>query len=292
MRGRLVNLAMIAVWGASLLAGSAKSASKPSLPEYVAEQLRSALPGYEVTVADSLTLKLGKRGAPASELMQLNLDRVADYCTRVPDSCTAEVADLIHKTVPIVQAQNWSPDSAALRAVVRPENYVAQMASMLKTTSDTFISTQFAGDLVMMCYFDMPTAMRPVTIKDLTALGMEQATVIETCQRNMRAALPKLPENPPPDFARGPALGYLQGNPYESGYLLLHDDWAPLARALGGHLLVAAPGADLILYGNDTGPTSVDALATLARQTYGQAERPISTTVFRWTPSGWDVVTP
>ena len=88
------------------------------------------------------------------------------------------------------------------------------------------------------------------------------------------------------------AIGFLNGDPYTSSYLVLHDDWAKLAVALGGRLLVAAPDADKVFFAEDKGPATRDALSTLAKKAYAEAERAISTNVFRWTPSGWDVVAP
>jgi hypothetical protein len=70
--------------------------------------------------------------------------------------------------------------------------------------------------------------------------------------------------------------------------MALHGSWRELARALDGKLLVAVPGADVVLFAKD-GPGAVEFLAGAARHLAQSNERPISTNVFRWTETGWKV---
>ena len=72
--------------------------------------------------------------------------------------------------------------------------------------------------------------------------------------------------------------------------LALVDSWAPLAQAQGGVLIVAAPSADLVLYASEDGSAAIDALRTLARNMMARAPKPLSGTLLRWTPKGWQLV--
>jgi uncharacterized protein YtpQ (UPF0354 family) len=277
-----------------LIAGGSRAATADlSFANKVADQLRQAIPGYNLTVVDDLTIKAGKSSQPAEQPMQINLDRVADYCARTPDGCDRMVSDFVAKMALVIKEQDFTPAASKLRAVVRPASYLAQMTTLLATKGDELISAPFAGDVAMMCYFDQPTAMRPALKSDLAKIGLTRDRALQLCLDNTRSGLPRLPSAPQgPSTTKTGSFNYLQGDPYESSYLLLHDEWTPLAEKLGGHLLVAAPDADLIVFGADAGATSLDALSTFARQAYAKAERPISAKVFRWTPSGWEVAVP
>jgi hypothetical protein len=273
--------------------GSRAAVIDSTIVERVAERIRAALPGYDVKVVDPLTLSLHKHSRSADEGMQINVDRIADFCSRTPDGCAGEILDFVGKIVPVIKAHDVGPAIGALRAVVRPAGYVDQLTEMMKTNTDHPVSAPVAGDIVMLCYFDMPTAMRPARMSELPALGLSREQALEVCRHNSRAALPPLPTKPPGSSSNGTGeIGYLKGDPYDSSYLLLHDDWAPMAGKLGGHLLVAVPDADLILFAEDTGPASSEALSATAKKAYGEAERPISSRVYRWTQSGWEVAAP
>ena len=285
-----------ALWALVLLllgVATPAAAEDRAFADMVANEFRNALPGYVVTVADPLTLKLGKASQPGEQPLQVNLDRVVDFCGRAPAGCGQELSDFVAKIVGVIGAQDTKPSLAALRAVVRPATYVEQLTSGMKEKAGALVSAPLAGDVVMICYLDMPTAMAPVFEKDLAKIAISRDQALRTCRTNTRAGLPSLPHTPPSGGEPGAGtIGVLSGDPYESSYLILHDDWAPLARALGGRLLVAVPAADQILYTEDAGPAARDALSTLTLKAYGEADRAISKTVFRWTPTGWDVVTP
>jgi hypothetical protein len=258
------------------------------------DQLAKALPGYEITIADPLTIKIHAANRPADDTFLLNLDRVAAYCAHSPGDCGHAISQFVARIVPVIQAQNskLAPTQAALRAVVRPAAYAAQLTALM-AKSGGLVSEPVAGDVVMLCYFDMPTAMRPTTKSDLASLNLSPEQALDLCRQNTRAALPPLPKTPPRSAkpTEG-AIGVLNGDPYESSYLSLHDAWAPMAGMLGGRMLVAAPDAAVVFYGEDGGPVSVDALSTIARKAYSKAERPISRGVYRWTPRGWEVAAP
>src|SRR5262249_9702200 len=88
------------------------------------------------------------------------------------------------------------------------------------------------------------------------------------------------------------AIGTLSGNPYEASRFLLPESWAALAKRWNGQLIVAIPGTDVVLYGRPQDGASIADMAMLARIAAAKANRPLSTTVYRWTGSGWEVAQP
>ena len=72
--------------------------------------------------------------------------------------------------------------------------------------------------------------------------------------------------------------------------MLLHDDWAPLARAQKGVLVVALPAKNLLLYGADDSPAGLDALRLQARDLARRSPAPLTELLLRWTPEGWQAV--
>jgi uncharacterized protein YtpQ (UPF0354 family) len=87
-------------------------------------------------------------------------------------------------------------------------------------------------------------------------------------------------------------LTYAAGDFYESSRMLLHDSWAEMAKKMNGHLVVAVPSRDFLIFGNGGGNGDRNVLSAFAHSVADQAPKPLSTTLFEWTPFGWRVVTP
>jgi hypothetical protein len=63
-----------------------------------------------------------------------------------------------------------------------------------------------------------------------------------------------------------------------------------LSRQYNGHLVVALPAPNLIIYGDGSSAEKRAALATLVKRVTQTATRELSTKLFRWTKEGWEVV--
>lgn len=270
-------------------AGTAFAApSEQSLAARVAAQLKLSLSGTEIAVSDPLTLQLK---LPSQTNVQINLDRISNFCTaNSAEDCDHEISDFVAKTVVFAKSQMAPLRIELLRAAVRPAEYVGTLNKMAISNGTELISEPLAGDLVTLCYFDAPTTMRPAMTKDLPAIGLEPSNAMAMCKANVKAALPPLDAI----LAQQPAGkgGLLHGDAYESSYLIYASDWSVLAAKYGGHLLVAVPDVDTVIYAEDDGPDSVAHVSDAVKQLKAQAERSMSDEVFRWTPSGWQVVAP
>ena len=85
-------------------------------------------------------------------------------------------------------------------------------------------------------------------------------------------------------------IGQLSGDAYHSSRLALFESWAPLVKAQGGKLIVAAPATDSVIYFGDDTPTAIEAFRLVAKNVSARAPSPLSTELLRWTPARWEVV--
>jgi hypothetical protein len=112
--------------------------------------------------------------------------------------------------------------------------------------------------------------------------------VYELGLKNTRASLKPLTQVA--KAAKRAEIGQLVGDSYEPSRLVLHDDWAPLAAAQNGTLIVAVPATDAVFYIGEDTPVAIDALRTLARNVFSRAPNRLTETLLRWSDAGWGVV--
>jgi hypothetical protein len=273
---------------AFLLVGASQvNAATPvgsNLADHVAASLRRALPpNFEVIIVDPLTIKVGPHGVSA---FQLNLDRLNSVCAADPDHCGPVLEDFVSKAAQFVTTRLTAPSREQLRAVLRPVEFVDQIKQRLDGHEP--VAVPFVGGLAIVCYIDTPTVMGVATDSTIKSLGFTTTDeAIALCKRNVKAALPPLQSQLKkiPDRS----FGTLTDDPYQSSRLIFHDDWAPVAAEFGGHLIVAVPASDVVVYGKEQDEVADRAMATVAKKMFEQAHHPVSTKVFRWTPAGWAI---
>jgi hypothetical protein len=152
-----------------------------------------------------------------------------------------------------------------------------------------FAAAPLVGDLWMLCVADQTRTTTLLRSRDLVKLGLSLDEAIALGIKNLSAILPPLSEHwhavPPGE------LGVIEGEGYyASSRILLRDDWVALNKAMGGHLIVAVPAADLIFYASDQGPDAIAALADTTAHYMRTRQRPVSRTLLRWKGVGWEVV--
>jgi hypothetical protein len=117
---------------------------------------------------------------------------------------------------------------------------------------------------------------------------MTRAELFALARANVAADLRPLAEKAQP--VKHGQLGTITGSVYEVSRVALPEQWAGLARAQGGTLIVALPTTDGVLYASEKTPEAVGALRTIARDAMGKVANPLSDEVFEWTPDGWVLV--
>lgn len=274
---------LVAAMLALVLLGAAAPA--PDLATRAAEQLRKVLPGYEVTVVDAMTLGINRPGAAKT---QVNLDRVAAFCVQNAQRCDAMLTSFVAKVSGLLAEMGKPPAAEQLRVVVRPKSFVEGVKATVKDDSQGLPVREPFLDLDIVCEFDAPTSMRPVMPGDLSKLKLDAAAVLVRAKANMQAVLPPL-ANEARMLKAGEIGELVADGGYTSSRLIFPESWSALAGQLGGGLIVAVPADNLVLYARDDGAASVTQLKAAAKAQYAQGERPISTSVYRWHPTGWEI---
>lgn len=264
------------------LAGTSHAnAQTTNVAEKLAAEIRGLLPGAMVTIPDPFGLNIIYEGQTRS----VSIGSVHDACFLGAKSCDAAILNYA------VQATHYMLETAPLsrnqlRIVVRSQAYLDNMREQMRT-ADTFVSEPLAGDVVSVCYRELPRGRRPIVTADLPALAVEQPAALAECRAVSSRTVAPLAPLWKPLPAHG--IGIIQTGDDVTGYLADPEDWRTLAEQLGG-LIVAAPSVDALLYGRASNPIDIDALATLATKMHADASTPVSAQVFRWTDNGWVVL--
>ena len=93
-----------------------------------------------------------------------------------------------------------------------------------------------------------------------------------------------------PQIQPGEGVAGLRGDDYVASLLALPDLWTPLAERFDGQLYVAAPASDYVIFADARAKGNAAEMARFAGEIARAAKRPLSTDVFEWTPTGWEVV--
>ncbi len=275
-----LGLFLVAAIVACGLVGTARAqqipADEPAFTAFVAGRIRAEIRDTPVVVKAPLTLSIGP--------LQANLDRIYAFCKANVDRCAGEIRTYVNGIVATTRARGDSPTRAALRVVLRSDDYMRQAAREVQARG-TMLMRPLADGLMIVPVMDSPRTIRMVNEKDRATLGLSPDQVFDIALANLRQNVKPLEANA--KAVPHGQIGTLQGDYYQTSRLALIDSWAPLAQAQGGVLIVVAPSADLVLYIGEDSDAARDALRTLARNAMTRAPKPLSDALLRWTPKGW-----
>ena len=273
-------------------------ATEAALPEdvdgftrAVAEKFRAALPQAQVTIEGPLTLMVSPPGKPSGT--HTNLDRMWKFCQNNADRCVGALDDFVGRMAETATQVAPPPEPAAIRIVVRPTRDLEATLLQIRQASPDKpmpITGRLSGDMSWMMVLDMPQAVHSMSAHDLAKLGLTQDQAYVRGLANLAGELKPFAGAAP--LPAGGRIGVISGNYYESSRLLLHDAWKDLADRMVGPLLVAVPGANIVLYGDGGWPNMQADLAAAAHRAALQNEKPLSTQLLKWTAAGWEPVTP
>jgi uncharacterized protein YtpQ (UPF0354 family) len=276
-------LIAVIVAGDLVGAGAARAqqipADEPAFTAFVAERIRAEIRDTPVVIKGPLTLSIGP--------MQTNLDRIYAFCKANTSGCAREIGAYVSGVKATASSRNDPPTRAALRVVVRSTDYMQQALREVDARGPA-LTRPLAEGLVIVPVLDSPRAVRVFNDKDRAALGLTQDQVFDIAIANLRSSVKPL--TTVAKAVPSGQFGTLTGDYYQTSRLALIDSWAALAQAQGGVLIVAAPSADLLIYSSDDSGTAIDALRTLAKNMMARAPKPLSGSLLRWTPKGWQLV--
>ena len=283
----------------SVVASSA-SANAPTddagLTAFTAEAFATGLPEAKVTIKGPLLLDLetssseGSADAHVTKThLQITLHNVADHCRRDPEKCDQEVTTFVANFIATVKEMSTPIQKFELRVVVRSAEYVESARHRLAGRPDSdFVARQFVGGLWALLVADSAHAIKSVSAQNLAPLGLSADAAMSLGEQNVAAelgplntAIHELPPN---------GVGYINGNFYNSSRLLLHDDWKELSKSMNGHLVVAVPANDIVVYAAAGDPIALDAIGIMVKAVGMKSVRPLSGTLFKWVPGGWEIV--
>jgi hypothetical protein len=261
----------------AFVCSSAAMAQESGNAERLVAAIRTALPGAQVTVPDPNSLDIIFEG----QARAVGIGSVNAACAQGTASCDAAIHSYAQRaTSYMLEAVPVKRDQ--LRIVVRSRSYLESMISQIPSPSD-FVVEPLIGNLVSICYRDLPSGRRPIIPQDLSTLQLDKPSALSLCKKNSHLALAPLEKQWNALPQQG--IGYLQTGEDVTGYLAAPEEWRPLAERLGS-LIVAMPSIDTLLYARGS-KQDVDALATLAEQMRARASAPVSAQVLRWTDHGW-----
>lgn len=248
--------------------------------ERVASILRTKLSDAHVSVKGPLTLSVGD--------LQANLDRLYSFCDRDAAHCDGEIDRYVGGVKEALHTAREPVSREAVRLIVRTATYFENAQRALGGADSGFQPKPLPGGLVILPAIDSPATIRMLSTKGIKDLGLSGEEVYDLGERNLRRALRPMTDAAKP--VGKSQIGTIGSDPYNSSRLALLDSWSSLAQAQGGKLIVAAPSIDTVLYIGEDSATAIDALRSRTRDVMQRASSPLSATLLRWTPAGWEPV--
>ena len=283
-------LAIVAGIALAISLGIARSAVAQTVPmdpdgftAYIAKQFELALPDAKVRIKGPLYLSVTAPNGPNDAY----LSTIYSACQRGGDTCPMQVETYVSQMAAFYRDTKSTVNRESLRVLVRPAIYADQLRQDT-TAQGGPVVVPLSGGLWLVAASDEPTAIGMVTMQDLTKLGLSANAGIAIARQNMLDEMRhEIASVMPGDHQN--IMG-MTGDPYESSLFAFPELWAPLAASLGGNLLIAVPASDVVLCGDGAAPGMAASLTDAARSVMANANRPFSAAVFRWTPTGWQVL--
>lgn len=282
---RLCLLALLFLFGSTTSWAMPSASDEPAFTAHVAQRIRGEIPDADVAIKGVRTIDVKING----RTLTASLDNLVADCLREPSQCES----LVDNYVKVVQAASRADDApvqkADIRVVVRNADYVKELtARTLHNPERAPIVQKLAGDLWLVCVVDQPRNTVSLSRERAAKLGLTTEQAIALGKSNVKKTLPSLSavtRELPPN-----GIGVLDSDFYESSRWLLHDEWAPLSKQYDGHLVVAMPAPNVVVYGDGSSAQKRAAIAALVKHVAENEQRQLSTKLFLWTKAGWNVV--
>ena len=255
----------------------------PGFTDAITEQFRTALPDEHVVVVAPQRLTIGNTGAV------VNLARLWQSCHANAAGCDAQATAFVAGTTKAFKEMNKPPERAQVRVALRSAATAQAYVASSRGTGLNLQVQPFVAGIVSAVVIDSPSTMRWASSHDLEALKVDPAALLELARANTHAGMRPLVSVAPP-APRGKIGALDDADPYTASRLLFPADWAPLAKAQGGVLIVAVPRPATLLYVGDDSAETIAALRTFAHERAQRAPDAIGDMLLRWTPDGWKAV--
>ncbi|HYM01670.1 MAG TPA: DUF1444 family protein [Stellaceae bacterium] len=252
---------------------------------YLADAFSRQLPDAKVTIKAPLQLEITLSQANGPE--EIYLHNVAGACARDKQNCKEVIATFVANMSSSMRERDAPVRKSMLRAVVRTSDYVAQARRVgsIRPEAEPIVRP-LAGELWFVFVVDLSHGVEVLNMGIVKKLGISVDEAMSVAKQNLATTLPPLQSAIGPMRREG--FGVLGGDYYNASRLMLHDDWAPLAKKMKGALVVAVPTNDVVLYGDAGRKKTLATMTDYAHYVVSTAQRPISQALLRWTPTGWE----
>jgi hypothetical protein len=251
----------------------------PEFTSYVAEIVKKELGDVPVVPLSPFRILI--------DTSTINIENLFNFCDTNRPRCAVFVSVFARTTK--IRRDEVAPLS---RESVRLSIWSKSSVANNRKAGDDIQSRDFLGDLAIVPVLDRKYLLKVLSTKDSEVLGLNVQELYELGLANLRKELkPILEVTTIPESGR---VGRLPRGLLLPSRLLLHESWAPLAKLMGGVLFVAAPSSDLLLYAGEDVDRALGAIRSEIKDEYDrsvtQRSLGLSTIVFRWRESGWEVV--
>lgn len=250
---------------------------KQAFTAYVEKQMHKKLEGVSIKAEDEpLTLLI--------DVYHISLDHIYLVCQQGANKCAAQVQHFINAVAETVNTKKVTLGIKDLRLALRSEQYMQQLGQ----AADYLQKRPFIDGLVILAVSDASDSIQPVNSADLSSMKLTSAEMFELASNNTRTALPPMAEVAKP--ARPGKIETTGFETYAPSRLLFFEQWSDLAKQQDGVLLVCAPTTSRILFISESSTVAVGKLRAAARDLMSNSPGPLSDTILKWTPAGWEVL--
>lgn len=250
--------------------------------EHVANRVRAAVPGIEVTVVGDLELAIrtgddGNNRAFLNNAYQMFLGESPKYRDALVDRFVQSFAEA---------AKGLERSADAIIPVIKDRAWLAEtresMRKMGTDAQEDHVHEDLNDELVVVYAIDTPSNIAYLNPDELDKLGVKREDLRALAVRNLRGLLPGI------DVQRGDKLSMVtaDGN-YEASLLLFADLWARESERMRGAPVTAVPARDLLLFADSADADAVAQLRQVAAQARAEATYGLTDRIFVLGESGW-----
>jgi hypothetical protein len=288
----LSRIAIVAIFAAPFVATGQSLPLEPTpFTSYVAERLRAlalehAQVRVDITALRPLAIKLT---APSGMSVDTNLSDLYAHCAALQGRCGDAAEQLAQAAFRAFGEATRPIGREMLRAMVLPAAQVHGIEEIRKQRGTAaFVAKPFVGDLWIAVIEDRKPLFAIATTDTLKQLELDESAAFALALKNTRDSKAPVLERAMP--LRGTYFAVLSEDDYESSRVLMHEDWAEVAKNRRGDLLVSVPASNTLIFGSARSAVQIKELRDLAVQELQKAQRPLTAQIFRWRAEGWEVV--
>ena len=265
-----------------------KPADLPMSPiaftEHVADKVRAAIPGMDVTVAGELELAI-RSGDDGSNRAFLN-NAYQLFLGESPKRRDALVDRFVQSFAEAAKGLERSAD--AIIPVIKDRGWIAETRASMRRMGDAaqaehgHVHEALNDELVVVYAIDTPSNIAYLNPGELDGLGVPRDALRALAVRNLRGLLPGI------EVQRGDTLSMViaDGN-YEASLLLFDDLWARESERMRGAPVAAVPARDLLLFADSADADAVAQLREVAARAHAEATYGLTDRIFLLGDSGW-----